>query len=372
MTFSAFTKHVAAFAAVVFSLLLCASSLARDFVPKEDVTKLDKPTICQIGKDGLYLVDWDGQNVRLWMTGDFNGPARWSRDGRYASFIVGSYTHYILELETGRLINMTERLNNRGYNHIYISGAWWFPDGRRLACRGNDLNNPIVEYSDIYVLDFRASKLDKITATSFQDDYWASVSADGKRIVISVYPPSEEEIKELGLEGPSYPDQLYTMNADGTDVVNLTYSNAYERYPEWSPDGKKIAFEAIDRPEQKGEISASDLYMMDPDGSNVERLTSRKNGRRALVDDWSADSKWILFHMTQDYNPPAKYYLYRIHVETREIVRITGSGSARWVYAGKSRFLSVDPAGKTHGQWGDLKEAEETETPQEENSADEE
>ena len=40
---------------------------------------------------------------------------------------------------------------------------------------------------------------------------------------------------------------------------------------------------------------------------------------------------------------------------------------ARWVYAGKSRFLSVDPAGKKHGQWGSMKEAD---APQE-NSPDE-
>ena len=359
MTFFAFTKTVAAFAAVVFLLLLCASSPARDFVPKEDVTRLEKPTICFRKGNTLRLIDWDGQNERVWMTGEFNLPARFSRDGKRASFIAstddfGWYTLFILELETGRLINMTERLNKKGYDHIYIPFAVWFPDGRRLACSASDRNNPIPAFADIYALDFRAATLEQLTETPLQDAYWASVSRDGKKIVYSST-LSEKERAALGLTGSYWPDHLYTINADGSNVVNLTYSAATERHPEWSPDGKKIAFQAFDRKDQEGEIRATDLYMMAPDGSNVERLTSRKDGRRALVDDWSADSKWILFHMELADDLP--YELYRIHIETREIVRIGRFGSARWVHAGKSRFLSVDPAGKMHGQWGDLKEA---------------
>ncbi len=104
--------------------------------------------------------------------------------------------------------------------------------------------------------------------------------------------------------------------------------------------------------------------MMNPDGSNVERLTSRKDGRRARVSDWSADSKWVLFNMTD--NSP--YELYRIHIETREIVRISKGGAATWVHAGMSRFLSVNPAGKKHAQWGEVKAADAEDTPTEENA----
>ena len=361
MTFSAFTKPLAAFAAVVFSLLLCASAPARDFVPKEDVTRLEKPTICVRSGNTLKLIDWDGQNERVWMTGEFNLPARFSLDGKRAAFIAstedfGWYTLFILELETGRLINMTERLNKKGYKHIYIPFVVWFPDGRRLACAASDRNNPIPEFGDIYALDFRVATLEQLTKTPLQDEFWASVSRDGKKIVYSSS-LSEEERAALGLTGSYWPRHLYTMNADGSNVINLTYSPATERMPACSPDGKKIAFEAFDRKDQEGEIRATDVYMMDPDGSNVERLTSRKDGRRARVSDWSADSKWILFHLSLDdnYNPLSG--LYRIHIETREIVRIGRFGSSTWVHAGKSRFLSVDPAGKKKAQWGKIKAA---------------
>ena len=358
MTFSAFTKPLAAVAAAVFSLLLCASSPARDFVPKEDVTRLEKPTICLRRGDTLRLIDWDGQNERVWMTGEFNLPARFSRDGKRASFIAstddfGWYTLFILELETGRLINMTERLDKKGYDHIYIPFAVWFPDGRRLACSVSDRNNQVPAFSDIYVLDFRDATLEQLTKTPLQNEFWASVSGDGKKIVYNAT-PSEKERAELG-GLPNYVGHLYTMNADGSNVVNLTYSTATERLPAWSPDSKKIAFQAFDRSDQEGEIRATDLYMMDPDGSNVERLTSRKDGRRARVSDWSADSKWILFNMELDENLPSE--LHRIHIETREIVRIGPGARSTWVHAGKSRFLSVDPAGKKKAQWGQIKAA---------------
>ena len=370
MTFVAFSKRWAVLVAPLFSLLLCASAQAEDYVPLEDVTKLEKPTICLSQGGGLYLIDWDGQNERLWMTGDFTLPARFSRDGKYAwiqGFENRRYTPFLLELKTGRVVNMRERLDNIGYEHISISGAWWFPDGRRLACRGKDLNGPNLSQADIFLLDLRNEKIVNLTNTQFKDEFWATVSADGKKIAFSGYPPSEEERAALGID--NFPRHLYTMSPNGRNVVNLTNSAASYKYPEWSPDGKKIAFEGSGRPvKEEGEPNGPHLFIINPDGSNLERLTFPKDGVRANIDDWSGDSKWVLYTMSDGEALGSPGSLYRIHIETREIVRIGPAASARWVYAGKSRFLSVDPAGKKHGQWGDMKEAEETATPLEDSS----
>jgi len=36
--------------------------------------------------------------------------------------------------------------------------------------------------------------------------------------------------------------EIYVMNADGSNAVRLTYNDATDRYPGWSPDGSKIVF----------------------------------------------------------------------------------------------------------------------------------
>ena len=293
------------------------------------------------------------------MTGDFNLPARFSRDGKYAwimAFENRRYTPFLLELKTGRVTNMRERLDNIGYEHISISGAWWFPDGRRLACRGKDLNIPNLRLDDIFLLDLRKEKIVNLTNTPFREEYWATVSADGKKIAYNGTPPSEEERAALGID--NLPTHLYTMSPNGSSVVNLTNSAASYKYPEWSPDGKKIAFEGSGRPvKEEGEPNGPHIFIINPDGSNLERLTFPKDGAWADIEDWSADSKWVLYSMKEEDELGSPWSLYRIHIETREIVRISKGVSARWVYAGKSRFLSVDPAGKKKAQWGAVKKA---------------
>ena len=36
--------------------------------------------------------------------------------------------------------------------------------------------------------------------------------------------------------------EIYVMNADGSNVERLTHHDAYDFGPAWSPDGTKIAF----------------------------------------------------------------------------------------------------------------------------------
>src|SRR5687768_8765146 len=57
--------------------------------------------------------------------------------------------------------------------------------------------------------------------------------------------------------------ELYAMNADGSNPVNLTVSgDVDELYPKVSPDGSKIAFCAD---EKKGDSKVRNLYVMNVD-----------------------------------------------------------------------------------------------------------
>jgi tol-pal system beta propeller repeat protein TolB len=61
-------------------------------------------------------------------------------------------------------------------------------------------------------------------------------------------------------------DEVYAMNADGSDPVDLSQSPGRDFEPTWSPDGKRIAYTS----DRNGK---PDIYVVEADGSRTTRLT---------------------------------------------------------------------------------------------------
>ena len=80
--------------------------------------------------------------------------------------------------------------------------------------------------------------------------------------------------------------EVYMMNPDGTDQVNLTQHPARDISAVWSPTGEQILF-VSDR-QRKG---VWDLYLMDADGSNVRRVFKQKTKISRRSPTWSPDGK---------------------------------------------------------------------------------
>ncbi len=57
------------------------------------------------------------------------------------------------------------------------------------------------------------------------------------------------------------------MDAAGSDQTRLTSNSAADRYPSWSPDGSKITFAS-------NRDGNNEIYVMDADGSNQVNLTN--------------------------------------------------------------------------------------------------
>ena len=82
--------------------------------------------------------------------------------------------------------------------------------------------------------------------------------------------------------------EIYMMNPDGSEQVNLTQHPADDLQAVWSPTGEQILFVS----DREG---TRDLYLMDADGGNVRRVFKGKIEAGRTVPTWSPDSKQFAY-----------------------------------------------------------------------------
>ncbi len=103
-------------------------------------------------------------------------------------------------------------------------------------------------------------------------------------------------------------NEIYIMNADGSELTNLTNNPAWDAGPNWSPDGAQIAF-LSDRD------GNNEIYVMNADGSGLARLTTEG----AIWSAWSPDGSRIAFASVRDGNSE----VYVMNADGSEVTRLT-------------------------------------------------
>ncbi len=167
----------------------------------------------------------------------------------------------------------------------------WSPDGERiLFTRGSVMTN-----IDIFVMDANGSHITRLTEHPERDER-AIWSPDGTTIAYVSQRDGDVAI--------------WLMDIDGGNKRKLVKG----REPSWSPDSEKIAFVSF----VSGQFDGNDeIYLIDLDGSNMRRLTNTK--KSDWFPQWSPEGSRLAF-CTERFGGQE---LMVANVETGSQVRIT-------------------------------------------------
>ncbi len=176
------------------------------------------------------------------------------------------------------------------------------PDGTQIAFWvDKDAATSIFVRSDVFVMSAGGSNVRQLTHDGQSMD--PSWSPDGSRIVFVSN------------------RQVHTMDPDGGNVINLQALARFSQpRPVFSPDGTKIAFASIGPPDFFG-----DVFVMNADGSGVPDQLTHSGARPKLAGRypvWSPDGKRIAFQgFDQTVREGVAVYL--MDLETRKATKLT-------------------------------------------------
>jgi Tol biopolymer transport system component len=191
----------------------------------------------------------------------------------------------------------------------------WSPDGRHIAFESDRDGN-----RDVYVMNADGSEVVQLTQSPYAI-LWSLImidtSGDGQ-------PDWSADGSRIAFISGRNNDlmtrvdfDIFTMDQDGGNIVNLTkvHGNT-EMRPAWSPDGTRIMFEST------GMGRNWDIYVMNVDGSGATRLSYGELDEGEAA--WSPDGSQIAYISNQHGN----FDIYTMASDGSSIARLTDQPSS--------------------------------------------
>jgi Tol biopolymer transport system component len=197
-------------------------------------------------------------------------PVVWSPDGSHIVYAtqIDENTVETWMVEIGA-VSSARRLND-GVSQVEY-GAVWSPAGELLAFIGQP-----GDLRQVYLTDVGGSFTRQLTESSpgFKSAIW---SPDGTRLALET-DSADEDLAILPVEQIAAP---LVIQQAGRDIR-----------PVWSPDGNWIAF-LSNRSTLERDPVYFDLFIMRPDGTDVQQLTTDHPALSNWQPSWSADGRWL-------------------------------------------------------------------------------
>ncbi len=365
------------------------------------------------GAEGLSVPALGGPERRLGQAALFSSMAlAWSPDGKFLAIVdrdssKGPYSIFLLSVETGEKRKLTSppaqvvgdsqpafspdgrilafnRQDSSGIGDIYllpvaggearrlttdnraIGGLAWTPDCReivfasvragsnalwrvrtsggepeRVAGAGQNAMSPSVSLqqnrlayteafanSNIWRLEIPGQGSSQppvklISSTRF--DVNPQFSPDGKKIAF------------VSTRSGSW--EIWVCESEGSNALQLThFDGPLAGSPRWSPDGQRIAFDS--RPE-----GHADIFVIGAQGGSPRRLTTETS--EDIVPSWSRDGRWIYFSS----NRTGSLQIWKIPAEGGHAIQLTKGGGFESFEAPDGKFLYYAKGRGAAGIW---------------------
>jgi len=218
------------------------------------------------GNFDIYTVLPNGQALQRLTTDPlFDACPAWSADGKRIAWCHGVQRGGVIDIWTMKLDGTDKhQVTDLGGRATFPDFS---PDGSKILFTYAAIGST---NADLFVIGVNGTGLVQLTANP-SNDVLGAFSPDGQRIVFT------SDRTGVG--------QVYVMDADGSDQVQLTFDPAFkDQVPDFSPDGSKIAYAAGD---------PGDILVMNADGTDQHTIVAGPTDDFGSA--WSPDGAQIAF-----------------------------------------------------------------------------
>jgi Tol biopolymer transport system component len=215
----------------------------------------------------IYVMNADGTgqtNLTNNPAADDMSPA-WSPDGSQIAFVSDrddiNFFYDVFVMDVASPASPRNLTNNPGIDDVLPT---WSPDGLRIAFT----TDRDIDY-EIYVMDADGSNPSNLSSRTGSDELYPAWSPDGTRIAFS----SDRD------DPVTFTYEIYLMDPTGAGQARLTNDPGVDDFdPTWSPDASRLAFTSF----RDGNL---EIYIINADGSNEVNITN--NTASDYLPDWN-------------------------------------------------------------------------------------